>query len=227
MSSGVHRPTRAILPRRIRKGNLRGFISTWLGGCSFGGGVSLTLPEAEAIGLREGKPSGLAQLIPFRGRRWMPSHRHPAAAGTYQVIVVHLKSVDCSTACRGQPYDPCAIFTPTEMVMPSLPARVKERHAFTGLRVNSVSSSTLMTIAQGACQPEVVLLRGSSGSYGDDVFHVHRHRCEGLRGQAVAATIAGLGGYFFTQCLGNVGSRHQFWGGSCIGTRYPRRAKRR
>lgn len=95
------------------------------------------------------------------------------------------------------------------MITPDVLARMKKRYVVTSFGVSAMGLSSFVTITQRTCQPQVVLNRGATGRHGGDVFHVHRHGRERLRGQAITATVAGLSCHLFTQGLGNVGSRHE------------------
>ena len=152
--------------------------------------------------------------------RWMPTGHDPTPAGIHQVLVVELESGDCGPSTGGAPDDQRAVLAPVKVLAPGLSTGVENRYLLTALRVGAMRLCPLVAVTQGTRQPEVVFCGRATGSPGDDVFHVHRHRRICLWSQTVAAPVTGLSGNFLSQGLGNVGTCHpDYLGASCMGTR--------
>jgi hypothetical protein len=124
---------------------------------------------------------------------WVPSSKRPAAAGSDQHWAVQVERRNGRATDGGQANQHSGIFTPAEMVVPGLCARVVEGSHFACLGVWSTSLRTLLLIAGSAGTPQVLADAWPIGSTRNDVLDAEGNATDTLISVAVAAAVVGIG----------------------------------
>lgn len=158
----------------------------------------------------------------------MPASQNPSAPRRHQMCVVELESNDRGAPLRSSSDNQNTVRTPAKVLSPGLKSRIEERHFRAAFGVYTGCLRALGAITQGAGKPEIVFRGRPTHGQRNDVLYMHRHGCVRLGSTAVATAIVGSRGNFAAQCLRNADTRHALYPTlSCMGTRYPRRARSR
>ena len=141
--------------------------------------------------------------------RGVPSDRDPLLPGLDQAFTVQLESVDCGSPDRRQAQDDVPFIRPLEMVLPLLVTWIEQSDRLSRSRIGGGYPTSFRVVACGACQPEVVLLSGTSQHFGDQVFDLHGKACDCFLCEAVSATMGRLSGNSVSQGLGDIRVTHR------------------
>ncbi len=141
--------------------------------------------------------------------RGVPSGGDPHLPRLDQDRPVEVESLDCGAPDRCQADDFIPLIGPPEMVTPLLMTRIEQSDGLSRSRIGGGTPTSLRIVACGACQPEVVLLSGTSQDFGDEVFNLHGKACDCFLCEAVSTTIGRLSGDAVSQGLGDVRVTHR------------------
>ena len=73
-------------------------------------------------------------------------------------LIVHLERLNRNTTNHRQANDIHSIVAPTEMLMPLLRARMKQRHLGVGFRIDTMRLDPLIAVTPGTRQAEVAFI---------------------------------------------------------------------
>ncbi len=93
-----------------------------------------------------------------------------------QLLTIQLKSFDRGAARRSQPDHQSSILIPSEMIRPSLAARVEQSNSAARQRINAIHLVILAVIASGASPGQIFDFGFAATHDGNDVLDVERLR---------------------------------------------------
>lgn len=126
------------------------------------------------------------------GRRWVPARKRPELSRQHQRWSVQMQCHDGRTTRGRQAHDPVTGIVPPEVLPPHLVPRVEETYRFARNGITCPDTVALVIVAQGASQPEILLLGVATQGLGDDMIDFHRRPDDRLVGETVAAPAPGL-----------------------------------
>jgi hypothetical protein len=139
---------------------------------------------------------------------WVPTDAHPQPARADQRRTVELQGRDGCTTGGSQTKDFGTIIAPCEMLAPCLMTWVEEMRALICLWIGCCDPICLMPITYRAGRPQVVLFGLPTQRLRDDVIDLHWNANDRLLREAIAATVAGLGGDTLSKGSRDVGFPH-------------------
>jgi hypothetical protein len=114
------------------------------------------------------------------------AHLHPHPPNADQLVAVHPQSVNGRSACSAEPGDFGSIYSPLEVVFPSVSMRMKQRNLFTSRGVFRDSAIGLVSIAGGAAKTDILEDRPTTGRPRSNVLAL-----EDRDGQVLSSTAVG------------------------------------
>ncbi len=124
--------------------------------------------------------------------RRMPTGRDPVGARQHGAREIELQGNHGRSTTWREADNLRPIRRPGKMLRPPLAARIKERNGLLRYRIKGFRLVVLEVVAIAAREPEIVFLVGTAGSARNNVFNLQQGVDVALRGQTVAAPIAGL-----------------------------------
>lgn len=119
----------------------------------------------------------------------MPAYGNPKTSGFHDVSPVHPQTRNRCPAARTQPNDHSAILAPTEVIIPTLSSRVKQRRLDVCFRVYAAFKIVFVRIASGTGEAKILSYCFAAGRLGNNVIEFHRHYDDHLRLTVFAALL--------------------------------------
>jgi hypothetical protein len=135
--------------------------------------------------------------------RRMPPGRSPFNTDSHSKRIIQLQRHNRSAPTGRKPGNHAAVVAPLKMICPFLVARIKQRHALAGIRVNRINLLALEAVTQAAGQPEIFFVVVPTPRSGHEMFDFELAQYQFLRTQAVTAAITGLFANPISQTAGN------------------------
>lgn len=120
----------------------------------------------------------------------VPAGQNPVAAYFKRVgVITEVQRLDGCPSHGCQTDDAQSVFAPAEMIRPRLCARVKQRNSGTRFRVCPCGLVALVTVTNGAGQPQIRFIVCAALSKRDNVLNFQPSHHQVLRTQAIPTTV--------------------------------------
>jgi hypothetical protein len=95
----------------------------------------------------------------------------PQRTGHDQPLLIHAQTLHCGSPCRRQALHSARVLDPPEMLLPMLPARMKQGHRYARDRIQARGGRGFAEVAGGTGQSQILQIIAPIGI---DVLHMHR-----------------------------------------------------